>query len=140
MSTAQFAKLPLFDRLAPTNGGGETLDHVLASIRAEIEALLNTRLPIPIDRLNDQSRTITSYGIPDLPYFSGLSFGSWNELCRHLADTIMAFEPRLTGVEVKVRQADNRRGRLELAITADLRNRPDAGPVAFYIDVMAGRA
>lgn len=138
MANRHIQRAPLFDRMSTSRSGGDTVETVLASIRYEVEALLNTRLSVPIGSLAKISRSVATYGIPDLPHFSGLNFGTWSDLCDQIADTITAFEPRLTAIQVTAKKADRFGGRLQLEIRADLRQRPDVGTVSFVVAIPAG--
>lgn len=133
-------RAPLFERLSAggDKGRGLTFSELVTSIRTEVEGLLNSRLAVPIDELIGARRTVTSYGVPDLPPFSGKSFGTWGELCACLAETVAAFEPRLAGIKVEVIDMDRHRRSLALRITANLRDGPAQAPIRFSVHLPAG--
>ena len=101
----------LFERLVGVGIGEDDIgshlrmldvDGLKASVRREVEWLLNTRCPVSVDRLEERERTTIDYGLPD---FSGKY--TWDsthqrELARFIGQTISAFEPRLQDVEVTV--------------------------------------
>jgi type VI secretion system lysozyme-like protein len=128
-------KAPLFSRLESPERVDQSLEALTESVRAEVETILNTRLSVTQDALDAARRTVVNFGIPDLPHFSGQSFGTWHELCDCLAATISAYEPRLTAVQVRSVVAEPDGSKLTLEVVADFRHRPSERPVLFTIDL-----
>jgi type VI secretion system protein ImpF len=113
---------------------GLTVRELQASVRRDVEALLNARrpwAPIP-DRFAPLRQTILGYGLPD--YASG-AFNAPAEreaLCREIATAIRLFEPRLTHVSVTLRdRTDSMDPLLRIRIEALLRAEEADEPVAF---------
>ncbi|MFZ4408570.1 MAG: type VI secretion system baseplate subunit TssE [Paracraurococcus sp.] len=95
---ASAAGLPLFDRLAaaaPPAG-------LRASVQRELEALLNTRLPLTLDEAAALPAGVLTYGLPDLSAFPMGQEAARVRLARYLEAAVAVFEPRLAGPRVEV--------------------------------------
>jgi type VI secretion system protein ImpF len=72
------------------------------SIRQELVRLLNTRCSVPTDRLGEEERTVLNYGIPDFSSFSPQSTDDQARLTAIIRQSVAAYEPRLSEVQVTV--------------------------------------
>jgi len=133
------ARALLFDRLVDVHLDHEheqplrILNHnqLKASVRRELDRLLNTRCSIPLHRIGEEERSVVNYGIPD---FSSLSPHSADDLAliaSIVGQTIAAFEPRLRQVRVEVGPASGAESALWLNISARLVVGVFAEPVSF---------
>ncbi len=136
----QGVRAPLFDRLAAGSsggggGGGRMLDRdgLRASIRRELERLLNTRAPLAADLLGRRPRGTLDYGLPDLSLFWPFDSDSETRLAQLIAATVAAFEPRLIEPRVTVARAGNERGRLLASVTGSVALDGMVEPVSFPI-------
>jgi len=132
----QGVRAPLFDRLAADGGGhGPVLDRagLQASIRRELDRLLNTRAPLAADRLGRRPRGTLDYGLPDLSLFWPFDADSEVRLGQLIAATVAAFEPRLLNPRVTVTRAGNERGRLLATVTGSIALDGMVEPVSFPI-------
>jgi type VI secretion system protein ImpF len=137
------ARALLFDRLVdlhPEEDEGErplrilNRDQMRASVRRELERLLNTRCSLPLHGLGEAERSVINYGIPDFSSLSAQNADDHALIASIISKTISAFEPRLSQVRVEVRPAENEEGRLWLSIEGvmaiDLFNEPVSFPVS----------
>src|SRR5437016_3963633 len=101
------ARAPLLDRLTDldTRTSREprplrTLSYqeLLASVRREVEDILNSRCPFAAAELADRPRTVLEYGAPDFSELSPMAVEDQKRICRELAAVIETFEPRLRDV------------------------------------------
>ncbi|MFD1623361.1 type VI secretion system baseplate subunit TssE [Azospirillum griseum] len=120
----QGVRAPLFDRLAAPNGADGRRDPrlldrdgLLASIRRELDRLLNTRTPLAADQLGQRPRGTLDYGIPDLSLFWPFDADSESRLATLMTSTIAAFEPRLLRPSVALERVGNERSRLRARVT-----------------------
>lgn len=120
----QGVRAPLFDRLASSTGldgrrDPRLLDRdgLLASIRRELDRLLNTRTPLAADQLGLRPRGTLDYGIPDLSLFWPFDADSEARLAAVMTSTIAAFEPRLLRPSVTLERVGNERSRLRARVT-----------------------
>ncbi|MCS7024011.1 MAG: type VI secretion system baseplate subunit TssE [Bryobacteraceae bacterium] len=127
----QLVTLPLIDRLTdldpktrsePGMTRAQSIRLLKAALRRDLEWLFNTRanhdIPPP-NEMPEVFRSVINYGLPD---FTNLSFSTVrdrNKLLRQLELAITMFEPRLTGVQVRLLESD-------LEITKSLRFQIDA--------------
>lgn len=137
------AQLPLLDRLIddapdreqdPPLSAGEAMDALRASVRRDIEALLNARrrwCSWP-EQLTELAASPVGYGIPDF------TSGTMNEPARRDAlraeveATIRRFEPRLVSVKVALIESANKLDpTLRLRIDGLLHADPAPEPIAF---------
>lgn len=135
------ARALLFDRLVDVHGDHEherplrilNREQLKASVRRELDRLLNTRCSISLHRLGEEERSVVNYGIPD---FSSLSPDSDDDralIGLVLGQTIAAFEPRLRQVSVEVGRASGAESALWLNISAELVVGVFAQPVSFPV-------
>lgn len=135
------ALAPLFDRLVdlephvpsePTPWGYLSKEEYKLSIKKELEALLNTRLPRPYslaDALSEQEDAISpqlSYGMPadyglqDTIAFDGMNKSTWNQISATFEAAILRFEPRLRYPRVQVDTYDNATQKLTLMVSGSV--------------------
>ncbi len=101
----------LFERLTGIGAAGDApledgalygKAELMVSIGRELDALFNTRAPVPADVLDTRTRTTIDYGIPDLSQYSPTDPEARTALAAQLARAAAAYEPRLSGPVVKV--------------------------------------
>lgn len=88
-------------RTEPHLSRAESLRRLRASVRRDIEALLNTvRVQEAPDGLIELRKSLYTYGIPDITSMSLESPQDGQRLMRSLEASISQFEPRLSSVRV----------------------------------------
>ena len=118
----------LFDRLVDVSDHGHdeqplrilNQKQLRASVRRELERLLNTRCSIPLHRLAEEERSVVNYGLPDFSSLSPHNADDHALIASLVAQTISAFEPRLRQVRVEVGPAFGAESALWLNISAEL--------------------
>jgi type VI secretion system protein ImpF len=111
-----------------------SIEQVKDAVAADLEALLNTRVVISEDMLQNYpecSRSIVSYGLSD---FAGLSLASIDDrafVCRGLEKAITRHEPRLRNVRATLEVDQNSINKLYFGITALLVVHESKEPVSF---------
>ena len=136
------ARALLFDRLVdlhPETDEGERPFRILdceqlkASVRRELERLLNTRCSLSLHLLGEAERSVVNYGIPDFSSLSAQNADDHALIASIIGQTISAFEPRLQQVHVGVAPIDDNEGTLwvfiEALMTVGLFNEPVSFPV-----------
>jgi len=108
-------------------------DHLKASVRRELERLLNTRCSIPLHRLGEEERSVVNYGIPDFSSLSPHNADDHALIASIVGQTIAAFEPRLRHVRVEVGPASGAESALWLIIIAELVIGAFTEPVSFPV-------
>lgn len=135
-------RLPLLDRLldaAPEQGRDEVvgaaaaLDILRASVRRDLEALLNARrrrwlLP---EHLTELAASPVGYGIPDATAGSFALDKAREALAEEVAAVIRRFEPRLMNIAVQLRPGSDLDRTLRLRVSAVLRTDPVPEPISF---------
>lgn len=138
------APVPLFDRLVDADPSVSTeavpfrtLDRagLRASVRREVERLLNTRAPLPEAELGKRERTVIDYGIPDFGTFTTPSGVDKHRLAQIIARHIAIFEPRLRDVTVEVEDFRRHEGRLIGRVDATMVAGTIVEPVSFPVVV-----
>lgn len=104
-----------------------------ASVRAELERLLSTRLSLPPSELAQRQRSAVDYGIPDGANISPADPDGRVLLAGHIAAAIQAFEPRLQQPSVRLVQSADRGDRLIAEIDASLSIEDSLEPISFTI-------
>ena len=121
------ARALLFDRLVDLHSEidqGEKPFRILnraelkASIRRELERLLNTRCSLSLHRVGEEERSVINYGIPDFSSLSPLNADDQALIGSIIGQTVTAFEPRLRQVKVEVEPVANSEGALQVLIEA----------------------
>jgi type VI secretion system lysozyme-like protein len=135
------ARALLFDRLVGPHFDADeerpvrilNRDQLRASIRRELERLLNTRCSLPLHDVGEAERSVVNYGIPDFSSLSAQNADDLALIASIIAQTISAFEPRLSQVTVDVLPVDEKEASLWLYIdgvmAVDLFNEPVSFPV-----------
>lgn len=138
----QGVPVPVFDRLtddAPSMPSEPVplrvydIEQLRDSVVAEVTTLLNTRCPIPEDRINHNERSVLDYGLPDLAHYGTVSVEDNRRLSQTIARTIAAFEPRLEKISVTVERIDNDFRRLAVSVDGLLRFGDVFEPVSFPV-------
>lgn len=120
----------------PVPGYLESRDHLLASVRRDLESLLNTRR-VPDtspEEFEELSRSVYHYGLPDVAEVSRDSADAHARLLRQVKEAIAAFEPRLANVRVShppQSAAGIQRRELRFVIHGLLRMDPNPEQVVF---------
>ena len=133
------ARALLFDRLVDVPDWQEreqplrilNREQLKASVRRELERLLNTRCSIPLHRFNEEERSVVNYGIPDFSSLSPHNADDHALIASIVGQTITAFEPRLRHVRVEVGPSFRAESVLWLNIKAELVVGVFAEPVSF---------
>ena len=131
----------LFDRLVDVPDWDErerplrilNSEQLKASVRRELERLLNTRCSSPLHRLGEEERSVVNYGIPDFSSLSPHNADDHALIASIVGQTITAFEPRLRQVRVEVGPAFTAESALWLNISAELVVGMFAEPVSFPV-------
>lgn len=74
------------------------------SVRRDLEWLLNTRSSDPRSLLDKRELTVLDYGVPDFGDYFITGTADQQRLEKNLTRAITAFEPRIQGVKVSIRQ------------------------------------
>jgi len=121
----------LFDNEPHNQSERDLDDHQLlralrASIRRDLESLLNTRFHIaePSDAFPQLGNSLLNYGLPDLATVNIMNIETRNEFIRALEKTLQYFEPRFKSVKVSFLEHDDHtdrtlRFRIDAVIYAD---------------------
>ena len=128
----QGARAPLFDRFGavgegagapllewydPRRVGQDVAAPALAlSIGRELGRLLNTRCGATLAQLAGRERSVIDYGLPDYATLYTDHLDDRLRLTQLVRDTIVAFEPRLREVEVRVELLGNSRHALRVYV------------------------
>lgn len=104
-----------------------------ASVRRELERLLNTRAPFPAEALEGRERTTLEYGIPDFGHLQTRDTGAQKRIAEEVRRAVAAYEPRLKQVKVAVEPsaAPDRERRLTVRVEAMLVVGEVMEPVSF---------
>jgi type VI secretion system protein ImpF len=138
------ARALLFERLTqPLDRHGAPLtvaqihgiDGVRDSVARELQALLNTRVALDIDTLEQRERTTIDYGIPDLSAFPLGNNEAMSRLARHISRTITVYEPRLRVRDVALEPVAGRRDALTARVSGNITVGTVVEPVSFAIAV-----
>lgn len=111
-----------------------SIDQLKDSVARDLEALLNTRLAIPIDTFKpypEAKKSVLNYGLID---FAGYCLSSSDEraaICTSLVEAVVAHEPRLTGVAAALESEPGSVNRLNFVINGTLMLESGAEPVNF---------
>jgi type VI secretion system protein ImpF len=131
----------LLDRLledespeSPATTLSKTSNKLIDAIRRDLEALLNTRqaniAAIPSE-LEEASRSLLVYGLPDLSAFNFRSEHDQTRLAQLLKNAIATFEPRLQQVRVTPQPLDELKPALRFAIEGVLKIFPEGEHIIF---------
>ncbi len=113
------------------------------SVRRELRRLLNTRRHArPAPGAGGDGMTVLDYGLPDFSPLSASSGDDQNRLAAEVAAAVAAFEPRLSGVRVRVERPGGEERALRLHIEGRLTAGRLSEPVSFpvLVRVKSGEA
>ena len=134
------ARALLFDRLVDVADHDEVQPlrilnekQLKASVRRELERLLNTRCSIPLHQIGEEERSVINYGIPDFSSLSPHNADDHALIASIVGQTILAFEPRLRQVRVEVQPVFGAESALWLNINAELVVGMYSEPVSFPV-------
>jgi type VI secretion system protein ImpF len=133
------ARALLFDRLVDLHPEDKeerpfrvlNREELKASVKRELERLLNTRCSLPLDRIGEVERSVVNYGIPDFSSLSPRNEDDHALIASIIRQTVSAFEPRLNQVRVDAGALDDTQGSLWLNIEGMLRVDLHNEPVSF---------
>jgi type VI secretion system protein ImpF len=136
-------RVPLFDRLVDEEPHRRyeatpfrTLDRagVHASIQRELMRLLSARCPVPGDVALTRPRTALDYGLPDLDQGGrGVVAEERLRLGRLIRETIVAFEPRLEDVRIRLLESVEGGAHLVVVIEAEMVTEAVREPISFSL-------
>jgi len=94
----------------------ESVRHYKRGLQRDLEWLLNTRrIPVAVpDELEELSRSVYNFGLPDVTSISRDSYEARDRLLRRVEDAIALFEPRLANVRIGVVEMEGENHRREL--------------------------
>jgi type VI secretion system protein ImpF len=136
-------RLSVLDRLLDHEPGNDgeapipphvALSRAIEGVRRDLQLLLNTRLTWIDERvlsLDEVSRSLATYGVPDFSHENLGNSGSRDRLQRTLEAAISLFEPRLTRVVVTPEPMQEHQRDIRFRIDALLRVDPVPEPVTF---------
>lgn len=133
----QFRFLPsIIDRLLDPNSmsgsaaSGTNSVSVIEAVRRDVEELLNSRRIVDpeVDRYPELSRSLFTFGVPELVSRPAISLADRESIGRLIADTINLHEPRLARVKVRLLgDAGTIERSVRFLITAVLKMEPSPG-------------
>jgi type VI secretion system protein ImpF len=111
----------------------QSLRELKSSVRRDIEALLNTRIPVwNIDEnLEEVWRSVAVYGLPDFTSVGATQSGEQAKMTATIERAIEVFEPRFVGVKVSLEPVDTLAKQVRFRIEANLDIEPSPEPVVF---------
>ena len=137
----------LLDRLTGSHGsrrlaGSFGLREIKEEVTRDLQWLLNAHQwwPTDLGSLEEASRSLLTYGIPDLSTFSWVSGADAEEISRLIANAVKTFEPRLLRRSVRVTVVPSESVddfRVRLRIDAMLNVEPYSEPVSFDTEIDA---
>jgi type VI secretion system protein ImpF len=113
---------------------GRSVQQLKASLRRDLESLLNTRrIPTPApESFEELPRSLYHFGFPDITSMGRDSKDVRARLMRQVEETIATFEPRLAAVKVSLSDTDDQgRRQLRFLIEGLLRMEPNPEQVVF---------
>lgn len=139
---------PVLDRLVDPEGAPATREASVRRLRAsllrDLEWLLNTRRrPAAAgDEFPELRDSLYNYGLPDISSMSADSPAAFQRLAREVQSAVEIFEPRLSGVRVKLADTEEAGSRrIHLVIEGLLRMDPAPERISFdtVLEVASGR-
>ncbi len=117
----------------PPKSRTATLQQLKASVRRDLEFLLNSRYAIPdgIENLEETSKSAMIYGMPDFTGHNVKNTGEQHKLVQKLETAIGIFEPRLVDLRIRLEPINEINRSLRFRIEARLKIDPVPEPVAF---------
>lgn len=145
----QGARAPLFDRFGAAGGGaaapllewhdarrvGQDIEAspLELSIGRELGRLLNTRCGATLAQLAGRERSVIDYGLPDYSMLYTEHIDDRRRLTALIRDTIVAFEPRLREVDVRVELLGNSRHALRVYVQGMVAVHGQLEPVSMQV-------
>jgi type VI secretion system protein ImpF len=114
-------------------GRAQSLRQLKASLRRDLEWLLNTRrmiVPVP-DYAKELPYSLFVYGLPDLTSFSSQSERDQRQLLQLMESAISVFEPRLLSVVVTMMPVNDATRGLRFQIEGMVRGDPTPERIVF---------
>lgn len=105
-----------------------------AAVQRDVEALLNTRRTIiqPTEKQVEVAKSVHQYGLPDMTGYPVNAREGRERLTEEILDTLRRFEPRLTNVQLTLReQQDGDASHVRFSIAATLLMDPSPEQVLF---------
>lgn len=126
----------LFDRLLGDRGfrGRLTLEQLKDAVAHDLEDLLNTRVALPANALDDWpacAGSVLNYGLADIAGSCLSSSDDRARICDDLRATIERHEPRLTNVQAGVEPVAGSVNRISFVITGVLQAPGVSEPINF---------
>lgn len=110
------------------------------SVRRDLEWLLNTRHSaekVP-EGLEEVSKSIAIYGLPDFTGLSSKNIDDRKTLIRNIETALRTFEPRFMNLKVTLVESDDHSRGVKFQIQAVLRVEPTPEPVVFDTVLQVG--
>ena len=111
----------------------QDLRELKLSVRRDLECLLNTRHTsdeVPAG-LEEVSKSIAVYGLPDFTGLSSKNIDDRKNLIRSIETALRIFEPRFMNLKVVLVESDEFERGVKFQIQANLRIEPTPEPVVF---------
>lgn len=104
-----------------------------ASVRRDLEWLLNTRCPVPEAELAQRQRSVIDYGVRDFGTFFTNNSEDYQRIAQMIEQAIASYEPRLTDCRVHVTPLRGNHRKLQVRLDAvlvlDHKNEPVSFPI-----------
>lgn len=101
-------------------------EQLIASVEKDVNALLNTRCPLPLEAYlfavadDIPAPYPTLFGLSDFSFYDGANHQSWNTVVQHIKTAITLYEPRIKSVHVSVHNFDADQQTLDIQVSAQL--------------------
>ncbi len=117
----------------PPKSRSKSLSDLKASVRRDLESLLNTRCIIDYipERLEEVRNSLAIYGLPDFTGISVKGMSDQNRLIAMIETAIRIFETRLLDVKVTLEPISDIERVLRFKINAQLKIDPTPEPITF---------
>ena len=121
-------------------------DELVDSIACEISKILNTRLTAKNKDYDELTKDPLNFGLPslfgltDFNSFDAVNPKQWRKIANLCKNAIIAFEPRITKVEVKVEGFDPFKQALNITVRGHLTIKKIQGEVRFPLVLDCGNA
>ena len=140
---------PLFDRIVIDHSGVGREDSLYdereyeASIIREVSIILNTRCTVRKAIYKDHEDTIPFFGMPDFfglddfSYFDATNTDDWPEIINYIQTAILAAEPRLKDVTVKINSYDSLNQDLYVFVSGTLKDQQLLKEINFPLTIQS---
>jgi type VI secretion system protein ImpF len=117
----------------PSKSRSTTLQELKASVRRDLEWLLNTRSFLNPDELDapETRRSVAVYGLPDITGLSAQSKDEQARMLRAVEHAIRIFEPRFLNLKVTMEPPTTNERSIRFRIEAQLDVDPVPEPIVF---------